>query len=159
MKLFLAALSALIIGYVLGYSVKIIRQSNEALVERLGRYHRKLKPGIHFILPWLDKIVYQNTTREQVLEIERQSAITKDNVALEVDAIVYWRILNLERTYYTVENIETALKNLVISILRSEIGRIKLEQAVHARSEIAQALLQQLNEAVANWGIKITRVQ
>ena len=94
MKLFLAALGAVIIGYVLGYSVKIIRQSNEALVERLGRYHRTLKPGIHFILPWLDTIVYQNTTREQVLEIERQSAITKDNVALEVDAIVYWRILN-----------------------------------------------------------------
>jgi regulator of protease activity HflC (stomatin/prohibitin superfamily) len=159
MKLFLAALGAVIIGYVLGYSVKIIRQSNEALVERLGRYHRTLKPGIYFILPWLDTIVYQNTTREQVLEIERQSAITKDNVALEVDAIVYWRILNLERTYYTVENIETALKNVVISILRSEIGRIKLEQAVHARSEIAQTLLQQLNEAVANWGIKITRVQ
>ncbi len=159
MKLFLAALGAVIIGYVLGYSVKIIRQSNEALVERLGRYHRNLKPGIHFILPWLDTIVYQNTTREQVLEIERQSAITKDNVALEVDAIVYWRILNLECTYYTVENIETALKNLVISILRSEIGRIKLEQAVHSRSEIAQTLLQQLNEAVANWGIKITRVQ
>jgi regulator of protease activity HflC (stomatin/prohibitin superfamily) len=158
MESILAALALLIIGYTIG-SVKIINQGNEALVERLGRYHRKLTPGLNFVVPWLDTIVLEDTTREQVLDIEPQSAITRDNVALQVDAVVFWRILDLERAYYAIEDIETALKNLVLTTLRAEIGQMEFEETFASRGKINKALLDQLDEATAPWGVKVTRVE
>ncbi|MBE9177894.1 paraslipin [Oculatella sp. LEGE 06141] len=158
MESILAALALLIIGYTIG-SVKIVNQGSEALVERLGRYHRKLTPGLNFIVPWLDAIVLEDTTREQVLDIEPQSAITKDNVALQVDAVVFWRILDLERAFYAIEDIETALKNLVLTTLRAEIGQMEFEETFASRGKINKALLDQLDEATAPWGVKVTRVE
>ena len=158
MESILAALALLIIGYTVG-SVKIINQGNEALVERLGRYHRKLVPGLNFIVPLLDTIVWEDTTREQVLDIDPQEAITKDNITLLVDAVMYWRILELQQTYYAVEDITNALMNLVVTSLRSEIGRMELEQTYSSRSQINQILLQQLDEATATWGVKVTRIE
>jgi regulator of protease activity HflC (stomatin/prohibitin superfamily) len=158
MESIFAAVALLIIGYTVG-SVKIINQGNEALVERLGRYHRKLSPGLNFIVPFVDTIVLEESTRERVLDTEPQEAITKDNVSLKVDAVMYWRILQLERTYYAVEDVEEALKNLVTTTLRSEIGRMQLTQTFSSRAEINHALLQQLDDATATWGVKVTRVE
>lgn len=153
-----AALALLIIGYSVG-SVKIINQGSEALVERLGRYHRKLMPGLNFIVPFLDTIVLEETTRERVIDTEPQEAITRDNVSVVVDAVLYWRILELERTFYAVENVEEALINLVNTTLRSEIGRMQLAQTFSSRKEINDALRHQLDEATAIWGVKVTRVE
>ncbi|HEY9619725.1 MAG TPA: SPFH domain-containing protein [Crinalium sp.] len=158
MESIFAAIALLIIGYTVG-SVKIINQGNEALVERLGRYHRKLSPGLNFIVPFVDTIVLEESTRERVLDTEPQEAITKDNVSVKVDAVMYWRILQLERTYYAVEDVEEALKNLVTTTLRSEIGRMQLTQTFSSRAEINHALLQQLDDATATWGVKVTRVE
>lgn len=154
----LAALALVLVGYTVG-SVKIVNQGNQALVERVGRYHRKLKPGLNFVVPFIDTIVLEDTIREQVLDTEPQIAITKDNISLEVDAVVYWRILELERSYYEIQDIEKALTNLVVTTMRSEIGRMELEQTYSSRSEINQALLQQLDEATGIWGVKVTRVE
>lgn len=158
MEPFLAALALAIIGYTIG-SVKIVNQSNEALVERLGKYHSKLSPGLNFIVPFLDTIVVEDTTREQVLDINPQEAITKDNVSLRVDAVVYWRIKNLELTYYEVEDVETALCNLVTTTLRSQLGQMELEQTYSSRNEINQALVYPMKEATESWGIEVTRVE
>jgi regulator of protease activity HflC (stomatin/prohibitin superfamily) len=158
MESILAALALLIIGYTVG-SVKIINQGNEALVERLGRYHRKLAPGLNFVVPMLDNIVLEESLRERVLDTEPQEAITKDSLELVVDAVLYWRILELERTFYAVEDIETALKNLVLTTLRSQIGQMVLEETYSSRNEINHALLQQLDDATATWGVKVTRVE
>jgi regulator of protease activity HflC (stomatin/prohibitin superfamily) len=158
MQTILTVLVLSIIGYMVG-SVKIINQGNEALVERLGRYHRKLSPGLNFIVPMLDTIVWEDTTREQVLDIPPQEAITKDNIALQVDAVVYWRILELQQTYYQVEDIEKALANLVTTTVRAEIGQLKLEDTYASRSTLNQALLNQLDEATAPWGVKVIRVE
>ncbi len=155
---FLVALVLLIFGYIVG-SVKIIKQGNEALVERLGRYRCTLTPGINFIVPLLDTIVLEDTTREQMLDFPPQEAITKDNIALQVDAVVYWRILELQRAYYAVENLEEALINLVITSLRSDIGRLELEKTYSSREQLNRTLLQQLDEATATWGVKITRIE
>jgi regulator of protease activity HflC (stomatin/prohibitin superfamily) len=154
----LVALALVTIGYTIG-SVKIINQGNEALVERLGRYHRKLSPGLNFIVPMLDSIVLEESTRERVLDTDPQEAITRDNVSLQVDAVVYWRILQLERTYYAVEDIEEALKNLVITTLRSEIGQMDLVDTFSSRNKINHELLHQLDDATATWGVKVTRVE
>jgi len=146
------------IGYAFA-SLKIINEGNEALVERLGQYHKKLNPGLNFVVPLLDTIVVEETTREKVLGIEPQSAITKDNVSLKIDAVVYWQIIDLEKTFYVVEDIKEAIENLVVTTLRSAIGRLELEETYSSRDRINQLLLQQLDEATANWGVKVTRVE
>jgi regulator of protease activity HflC (stomatin/prohibitin superfamily) len=155
---FLAPVALVIIGYTVG-SVKIINEGNVALVERLGQYHRKLEPGLNFIIPLLDAVVLEETTREKVLSIEPQQAITKDNVSLKADAVIYWQIIELEKVFYSVEDIESAIENLVVTTLRSAIGQLELEQTYASRATINQALLQQLDEAIANWGVKVTRVE
>lgn len=140
-------------------SIKIINEGNEALVERLGQYHKKLEPGVNWVIPLLDQIVVEDTTREKVLNIEPQNAITKDNVSLQADAVVYWRVLDLEKTFYSVEDIEEAIKNLVLTTLRSAIGGLSLEQTYSTRKDINQTLLQELDEATGDWGVKVTRVE
>jgi regulator of protease activity HflC (stomatin/prohibitin superfamily) len=151
-------LALMIIGYSVG-SVRIINQGTEALVERLGRYHRKLKPGLNFIVPLLDYIVLKDSVREQLLDVDKQAAITRDNVALDVDAVVYWRILELELTYYAIENVEQAIEELVITTLRSEIGKMDFEKTFSSRDELNKALLSQLDDATEPWGVKVTRVE
>lgn len=158
MQAILIAVALLIVGYIVG-SVKIVNQGNEALVERLGRFHRKLGPGLNFIVPLLDKIVFEVSVREQVFDIEPKDAITRDNVSLKVDAVVYWRILQLERTYYNVDDLEEALTNLVVTTLRSTIGRMNLEETFSSRADINHTLLLELDDATGVWGVKVTRVE
>ena len=160
MNFFLSLFSAITV--VLGYgfaSMKIINEGNEALVERLGQYQKKLSPGLNFIIPLLDTIVIEESTREKVLNIEPQNAITKDNVSLKVDAVVYWRVMELEKTFYEVEDIEDAIQNLVLTNVRSQIGEFELEKTYSSRKPINQKLLEELDEATGNWGVKITRVE
>ncbi|AGY58322.1 FtsH protease regulator HflC [Gloeobacter kilaueensis JS1] len=139
--------------------VKIINQGDEALVERLGRFHTKLTPGLHIIIPFIDNIVFKETIREQVLDIQPQQCITKDNVALEADAVIYWRIIDTRRAYYSVANIRQAMTNLVLTALRAEIGKLELDETFASRSEINQALLRDLDASTDPWGIKVTRVE
>jgi regulator of protease activity HflC (stomatin/prohibitin superfamily) len=158
MEAFLAALALVIVGYTAN-SVRIVNEGTEVLVERLGRFHRKLPPGLNFIVPMLDNVVLEESTRERVLDIQPQDAITKDEASLEVDAVVYWRVLDLERTYYEVEDIEEALKNLVITTLRSKIGQMEFSQTFSSRDDINQALLKELDKVTETWGVKVTRVE
>lgn len=146
-------------GSALFSSVKIVNEKNEYLVERLGSYNKKLEPGLNFVFPFLDKVVYQQTTREKVLDIPPQSCITKDNVSITVDAVVYWRIVDMEKAYYKVENLQAAMVNLVLTQIRSEIGQLELDQTFTARSEINEILLRDLDVATDPWGVKVTRVE
>ena len=151
-------LALVIVGYSAS-SLRIINESNEALVERLGRYNRKLKPGLNFVVPVLDKIVLTETLREQILDIKPQTVITKNNVTVQADAVVYWRILDLERTYYEIENVEKGIEELGVTTLRSEIGKMDLEDTFSSRETINKALIEQLDEATDPWGVKIMRVE
>jgi regulator of protease activity HflC (stomatin/prohibitin superfamily) len=151
-------LALVIIGYTIS-SVRIVNQGDEALVERLGRFKRKLKPGLNFIVPALDRVSLTASVREKVLDVAKQNAITKDNVDIEVDAVVYWRILELELTYYAIEDVELAIQELVVTTLRSEIGKMEFEATFSSRDELNRALLSQLDEATEPWGVKVTRVE
>ncbi|MBO0351055.1 SPFH/Band 7/PHB domain protein [Phormidium pseudopriestleyi FRX01] len=147
-------------GSALAGSVKIINQGNEALVETLGKYNgRKLEPGLRLLTPFLDKIVYKGTIREKVLDIPPQQCITRDNVSISVDAVVYWRIMDMERAYYKVENLQSAMVNLVLTQIRSEMGKLELDQTFTARSEINEILLRELDVSTDPWGVKVTRVE
>ncbi len=144
---------------VLGSSARIVNQGDQTLVERLGRFHARWEPGLHFLIPLLDRMAYRETTKEQVLDVQPQKCITSDNVSLEADAILYWRIVDIERACYAVADIRAALVNLVLTALRSEIGKLELDETFSSRAEINQILLTQLDEATDPWGIKVTRVE
>lgn len=146
-------------GTALTSSVKIINQGNAALVESLGSYKKRLDPGLNFITPFVDKIVYQETIREKVLDIPPQQCITRDNVSITVDAVVYWRIIDLERAYYKVENLKMAMVNLVLTQIRAEMGKLELDETFTARSQISEILLKDLDIATDPWGVKVNRVE
>ncbi|WP_414620260.1 SPFH domain-containing protein [Calothrix sp. CCY 0018] len=146
-------------GSALAGSVKIINQGNEALVERLGSYNTKLEPGLNFMFPFFDRVVYRETIREKVLDIPPQKCITRDNVAIEVDAVVYWRIMDMEKAYYKVENLQAAMVNLVLTQIRAEMGQFELDQTFTARSDVNEILLRDLDIATDPWGVKVTRVE
>jgi regulator of protease activity HflC (stomatin/prohibitin superfamily) len=128
-------------------------------VERLGKFHKKLDPGLNYIIPFLDRIAVEDTVREQVLDIPPQQAITRDNISLEVDAVVLWKVLDLREAYYAVEDVELAIQNLVTTALRSMIGELDLSETYSSRATLNQKLLRQLDEATADWGVKVTRIE
>ncbi|MDX2100885.1 MAG: SPFH domain-containing protein [Leptolyngbyaceae cyanobacterium bins.59] len=140
-------------------SVKVISQGNEALVERLGSYNKKLTHGMNIVFPVLDRIVYQETIREKVLDVPPQPCITRDNVSITVDAVVYWRIVDMEKAYYKVQKLEFAMVNTVQTQVRSEIGKLELDETFTARSQINEILLQELDEITDSWGVKVVRVE
>ncbi|KYC36647.1 hypothetical protein WA1_43975 [Scytonema hofmannii PCC 7110] len=146
-------------GSALAGSVKIINQGNEALVERLGSYNKKLEPGLNFIIPVADRLVYRETIREKVIDIPPQQCITRDNVSITVDAVVYWRIIDMEKAYYKVENLRMAMENLVLTQIRAEMGQLELDQTFTARAQINELLLHDLDVATDPWGVKVTRVE
>jgi regulator of protease activity HflC (stomatin/prohibitin superfamily) len=147
-------------GSVAASAVKIVNQSDEALVETLGKYSgRKLTPGLNFILPFFDKVVFKQTIRERVLDVPAQQCITRDNVSITVDAVVYWRIVDMEKAYYRVENLQSAMVNLVLTQIRAEMGKLELDETFTARSEINEILLRELDISTDPWGVKVTRVE
>ncbi|MBD2020673.1 paraslipin [Leptolyngbya sp. FACHB-36] len=152
-------LIALLVGGGAISSVKIVQQGNEALVERLGSYDRKLTAGPRFIIPVLDRVAYQDTIREKVLDIPPQPCITRDNVSITVDAVVYWRIVDMERAYYKVQNLQAAMVNIVLTQIRAEMGQMELDETFTARSQINELLLRDLDVATDPWGVKVTRVE
>jgi regulator of protease activity HflC (stomatin/prohibitin superfamily) len=154
----------LLLGLVFGSGavmkcVRVINQGDEALVETLGSYKRKLEPGLNLINPLLDNIVYKQTIREKVLDIPPQQCITRDNVSITVDAVVYWRIVDMEKAYYKVENLQSAMVNLVLTQIRAEMGQLELDQTFTARTQINEILLRDLDIATDPWGVKVTRVE
>ncbi len=139
---------------------KVVNQGDEALVETLGRYNgKKLKPGLRYVTPIVERLAYKETIREQVLDIPPQQCITRDNVSISVDAVVYWRIMDLEKACYKVNNLQAAMENLVRTQIRSEMGKLELDQTFTARTEVNEMLLRDLDIATDPWGVKVTRVE
>jgi regulator of protease activity HflC (stomatin/prohibitin superfamily) len=146
-------------GAGLAGSVKIVNQGNEMLVERLGSYNKKLSPGLNFVAPFIDRVAYTETIREKVLDIPPQPCITRDNVSITADAVVYWRIVDLEKAFYKVQNLQSAMVNVVLTQLRAEMGQLELDETFTARSQINEILLRDLDVATDPWGVKVTRVE
>ncbi|MDJ0737366.1 MAG: SPFH domain-containing protein [Nostocaceae cyanobacterium] len=151
------AIVLVLIGYALG-SAKLINEGNQALVERLGRRHRTLKPGLNFIVPLVDQIVMEDTTREQILDIKPQNVITSDNIYLEVDAVVYWHIVDMEKSFYQIDDLQEALNNLSTTTLRQTIAQKTLEETNRQLDEMDEIILRKLNQATRDWGVEILRV-
>lgn len=159
-QLLLLAFLALTGSITLGNSVKVIRQGDAALVEMLGKYEgKKLEPGLTFLVPFLEQVAYQQTLREQILEMPPKQCTTSDRITITADFVVYWRLTDIEKAYYKVQNLKGAMTNLLETQMRTEIARLELDELFTARAEINERLVEELDIATEPWGIKITRVE
>lgn len=139
--------------------VKAVPQGSEWTVERFGRYTRTLKPGLHFIIPFLDKIGARLSMMETVLDIDRQEVITRDNAMVAADAVTFFQVIDAARAAYEVRDLERALSNLTQTNIRSVLGSMDLDESLSNRAMINARLLTVIDEASNPWGVKVTRVE
>jgi regulator of protease activity HflC (stomatin/prohibitin superfamily) len=144
---------------VLAKSIVTIRQYQRGIVERFGRYRTTLEPGLRFIIPFVDTLVARVDMRENVLDIEPQAVITKDNVGVTVDAVVYYYVTDAKAVKYEVANFYVAVSKLAQTNLRNLVGDMTLDETLASRERINAALRTTLDEATDKWGVKVTRVE
>jgi regulator of protease activity HflC (stomatin/prohibitin superfamily) len=144
---------------VLGKSVVIIRQAQRGIVERFGRYRETLEPGLRVLIPFIDNLASRVDMRENVLDIEPQAVITKDNVGVTVDAVVYYYVTDAKAVRYEVANFYIAVSKLAQTNLRNLVGDMALDETLASRERINAALRATLDEATDKWGVKVTRVE
>jgi len=156
--IFLAIL-ALVILITLAKSIIIIRQAEKGIVERFGRYKETLDPGLRFLVPFMDALRARIDMRETVLDIEPQAVITKDNVGITVDAVVYYFVTDAKAVRYEVANFYVAVSKLAQTNLRNLVGDMSLDETLGSRERINSSLRTTLDEATDKWGVKVTRVE
>ena len=139
--------------------VKIVPQGNKWIVQRLGKYHQTLEPGLSFIIPYVDDVAYKVTTKDIVLDIPSQEVITRDNVVIIANAVAYINIVHPERAVYGIENYEQGIRNLVQTSLRSIIGDMDFDSALSSRDQIKAALKMSISDDIADWGISLKNVE
>jgi len=139
--------------------VRIVPQSEKFVVERLGRLRSVLGPGINFIVPFLDRVRHKVSILERQLPSMTQDAITSDNVLVQVETSVFYRIIEPEKTVYRIRDVDGAISTTVAGIVRSEIGRMELDQVQANRSSLIEAVRTQVAQQVDDWGIEVTRAE
>jgi regulator of protease activity HflC (stomatin/prohibitin superfamily) len=157
-NLFLLLLAVFIIICIMA-GVRIVPQSQKFVVERLGRLRSVLGPGINFIVPFLDRVAHRISILERQLPAMTQDAITSDNVLVAVETSVFYRIIEPEKTVYRIRDVDAAIATTVAGIVRSEIGRMELDQVQANRSNLIQAVREQVANQVDDWGIEVTRAE
>ncbi|SLN61488.1 Modulator of FtsH protease HflK [Roseovarius litorisediminis] len=152
-------LLALLLVVVVFKAVKIVPQSEQHVVERFGRLHSVLKPGINMIVPFLDKVAHRISILERQLPTASQDAITKDNVLVQVDTSVFYRITEPEKTVYRIRDVDGAIATTVAGIVRAEIGKMDLDEVQSNRNELITTIKVLVEDAVDDWGIEVTRAE
>ncbi len=140
-------------------SIRVIRQSTAAVVERLGKYNRTLDTGVHFIIPFFEKMGQRITLKERVADFKPQPVITKDNVTMQIDTVVYFSITDPKLYTYGVERPMSAIENLTATTLRNIVGELELDETLTSRDTVNAKMRIILDEATDPWGIKINRVE
>jgi len=152
-------LLALLIIIVIFRSVRIVPQSEKYVVERFGRLRAVLNPGLNLIVPFLDRVAHKVSILERQLPSMSQDAITSDNVLVSVETSVFYRIIEPEKTVYRIRDVDAAISTTVAGIVRSEIGRMELDQVQANRSSLIVAVREQVADQVDDWGIEVTRAE
>jgi regulator of protease activity HflC (stomatin/prohibitin superfamily) len=138
---------------------KIVPQQHAWVVERLGKYDRTLTPGLSFVVPFLERVAYKHSLKEVPLDVPSQVCITKDNTQLQVDGIIYFQITDPMRASYGSSNYVFAITQLAQTLLRSVIGKMELDKTFEERDSINASVVNALDEAAANWGVKVLRYE
>ncbi len=158
---FTTIFNGLLLGllFIIWKTFTVVHMREAVVKERLGKFSGVLMPGFHFIFPFFDRIAYRHEMREQVLDVPSQTCITKDNIQVEVDGIVYLRVLDPEKASYGIENYRRASVNLAQTTMRSEIGKISLENCFSERDSINESIVREIDKASDPWGVKVLRYE
>jgi regulator of protease activity HflC (stomatin/prohibitin superfamily) len=150
---------ALLVLIVIGRTAIVVPQQSAFVVERLGRYHTTLQAGFHILVPFIDVIRYKHSLKEQAIDIPAQVCITRDNVQVGVDGVLYLKVLNPERASYGIADYIFAITQLAQTTLRSEVGKIDLDKTFEERTNINTAVVSELDKASEPWGVKVLRYE
>ncbi|MDJ0624242.1 MAG: stomatin-like protein [Desulfocapsaceae bacterium] len=158
------ALSALIliivfVAIILFKTAVVVPQRSEFVIERLGKYRKTLAAGFHILIPFFDKVAYRRVLKEEPIDIPAQTCITADNVTLEVDGILYLQVVDSKKSAYGIDNYHFAATQLAQTSLRSAIGKITLDNTFEARETLNGQVVDALDQAAANWGVKVLRYE
>lgn len=140
-------------------TINVVPQQHAWVVERLGKYHATLGPGLKIVLPFIDRIAYKHSLKEIPLDVPMQVCITKDNTQLEVDGILYFQVTDPMRASYGSSNYISAISQLAQTTLRSVIGRMELDKTFEERDLINHSIVNAVDESAANWGVKVLRYE
>jgi len=139
--------------------VRIVPQGEEWIVERLGKYHGTLKPGLNIVIPYLDKIAYQLITKDIILDVQEQEVITRDNAVILTNAIAFIKVTDPVKAVYGVTDFSEAIRNLIMTTLRSIVGEMELDEALSSRDKIKARLRESIADEAVDWGLTVKSVE
>jgi len=151
--------SFLALLFILVKLVLIVQMKEVCVIERLGKFRAVMKPGLHFLIPFFDRVAYRHETREQVLDIPAQSCISRDNIQINVDGLVYIQVMDGAKASYGIEDYRRASVNLAQTTMRSEIGKLNLSQTFSERDSLNETIVREIDKASDPWGIKVLRYE
>ncbi|SRR5690554_4190400 len=140
-------------------TARVVPQRSAYVVERLGKYSKTLEAGFHILIPFIDKVAYRHTLKEEVIDVPRQMCVTKDNIQVAVDGVVYLQVMDAHAASYGINDYRYAATQLAQTTLRSVIGKIELDKTFEERDSINQQVVQALDEAAQPWGVKVMRYE
>ena len=149
----------LLVVIILSKSARVVPQKTVFIIERLGKYHATFEAGFHFVVPFVDRIAYKHSLKEMVIDVPAQSCITKDNIQVEVDGILYMQIVDPIKASYGVNNYSFASTQLAQTTMRSEVGKIELDRTFEEREAINREIVMAVDKASDPWGLKVTRYE
>uniref|UniRef100_Q47JG2 SPFH domain, Band 7 family protein n=1 Tax=Dechloromonas aromatica (strain RCB) TaxID=159087 RepID=Q47JG2_DECAR len=139
--------------------VRIVPQGEEWIVERLGKYHGTLKPGLNIVIPYLDKVSYQLVTKDIILDVQEQEVITRDNAVILTNAIAFIKVTDPVKAVYGVTDFSEAIRNLIMTTLRSIVGEMELDEALSSRDKIKARLRESIADEAVDWGLTVKSVE
>ena len=158
-SLIVVVILAVIVVVILFKTATVVPQRSEYIVERLGKYSKSLSAGFHILIPFLDKVAYKRSLKEEVLDIASQDCITTDNVSVSVDGVLYLQVMDSKLSAYGIDNYRLAASQLAQTSLRSVIGKIELDRTFEERESLNQQVVAAIDEAAQNWGVKVLRYE
>ncbi|RCG30334.1 SPFH/Band 7/PHB domain protein [Sphaerisporangium album] len=158
-QLVVAMVVVAVAGFALYRTIRIVPQAQAYIVERLGRYHRTLTPGLNIVVPFVDMVKTTVDLREQVVSFPPQPVITSDNLVVSIDTVIYFQVTDAKAATYEIANFLTGVEQLTVTTLRNVVGGMDLERALTSREEINSELRGVLDEATGKWGIRVNRVE
>ena len=157
---FVVTLAVLVfVAVTIAKGVRIVPQGEEWIVERLGKYHGTLKPGLNIVIPYLDKIAYQLVTKDIILDVQEQEVITRDNAVILTNAIAFIKVTDPVKAVYGITDFSEAIRNLIMTTLRSIVGEMELDEALSSRDKIKARLRESIADEAVDWGLTVKSVE
>jgi len=157
---FVVALALLaFVAVTIAKGVRLVPQGEEWIVERLGKYHGTLKPGLNIVIPYIDRVAYQLVTKDIILDVQEQEVITRDNAVILTNAIAFVKVTDPVKAVYGVTDFSEAIRNLIMTTLRSIVGEMELDEALSSRDKIKARLRESIADEAVDWGLTVKSVE